>query len=184
MKLEKKYTEHRKLIVGENDLLTWCMDHGELGQCLIKEWDAELNGSMEDYKAGSAKEVIWQCSICRAKYTKSIRQKVFGGMHEPCGRKLGLERLKEYHRNKVINSLADTRPDLLKEWDYEKNSILGLDPKYISETSGKKVWWICSKCGRQYSKVIRQRTKFSNGCRRCKTSMYNIIYDVNNIVLM
>lgn len=184
MKLEKKYTEHRKLIENENDLLTWCMEHGELGQSIINEWDDDANGSMKNYKAGSAKEVLWQCSICGTKYKKGIRIRVFGGMHEPCGRKRGIEKLKEYHRNRIVNSLADARPDLLKEWDYERNSKLGLDPKYISETSGKKVWWICSKCGKSYSKVVRQRLIKNNGCRRCKTCMSNLLADINSNVLM
>ena len=34
-------------------------------------------------------------------------------------------------------------PDLLKEWDYEKNA--GIDPNSISAGSPKKVYWKCKK---------------------------------------
>ena len=27
-----------KLIVGENDLLTWCLENGDWGQQLMREW--------------------------------------------------------------------------------------------------------------------------------------------------
>ena len=36
-------------------------------------------------------------------------------------------------------SLADARPDLAKEWNYEKNG--DLRPEDVSCGSGKKVWW-------------------------------------------
>ena len=184
MKLEKKYTEHRKLIVNENDLLTWCLEHGETEQSIINEWDDAANGSMKNYKAGSGKEVSWICGLCGTKYKKAIRIRVFGGIHEPCGRKRGREKLREYHRKNIVNSLADTRPDLLKEWDYERNSRMGIEPQYISVTSGKKVWWICSKCGKHYEKVIRSRIIKNNGCRRCKPTMSNVLADINSNGLM
>lgn len=37
-------------------------------------------------------------------------------------------------------SLAEARPDLAKEWNYEKNG--DLKPENVSCGSGKKVWWI------------------------------------------
>lgn len=35
-------------------------------------------------------------------------------------------------------SLAEHNPELLKEWDYEKNNELGLTPETISYGSAKK----------------------------------------------
>lgn len=37
-------------------------------------------------------------------------------------------------------SLAEARPDLAKEWNYEKNG--DLKPEDVSCGSNKKVWWI------------------------------------------
>lgn len=41
---------------------------------------------------------------------------------------------------KKFASLAEKRPDLAKEWDYEKNG--GLRPEDVSCGSTKKVWWM------------------------------------------
>lgn len=38
-------------------------------------------------------------------------------------------------------SLAEARPDLAKEWNYEKNG--DLRPEDVGHRSDKKVWWIC-----------------------------------------
>ena len=37
-------------------------------------------------------------------------------------------------------SLAEARPDLIKEWDYEKNG--DLRPEDVSHRSDKRAWWI------------------------------------------
>ena len=42
---------------------------------------------------------------------------------------------------KKHDSLAVEHPELLLEWDYDKNSKLGLDPYTVCASSGKKVWW-------------------------------------------
>ena len=44
------------------------------------------------------------------------------------------------------DSLAITNPDLVKEWDYEKNAPL--TPDDVTPGSGKKVWWICNVKGK------------------------------------
>ena len=170
MTLEEKYTNSRKLKVGENDLLTWCKDHGDFGQELIKEWDEQRNGSMSSYKAGSSKVVYWKCSICGEIYTKNIRSRVLGRFHEPCGKKKGIENLKKYHKKKVnINdSLAVKYTELMDEWDYIANEIMGLDPTYLLPGSSKKVYWICKQCGNHYQQYIRLRTQQGYGCKQCQ----------------
>ena len=63
-------------------------------------------------------------------------------------------------------SLAEERPDLLKEWDYEKNNELGIYPDKVSCGSNKKVCWKCSKCGNKWSSGIYNRNK-GHGCPEC-----------------
>ena len=101
MRLERKYTEERKVINGKNDLYTWCLEHGEFGQTLINEWDNQRNGDMRLYKPGSGRVVHWKCSVCGENYEKSIRTRVCGNIHEPCGRKRGRENLILYHKRRV-----------------------------------------------------------------------------------
>lgn len=64
-------------------------------------------------------------------------------------------------------SLAEERPDLLKEWDYEKNNELGIFPDKVTCRAGKKVWWKCSK-GHSYFTLISSRTGGrESGCPIC-----------------
>ena len=41
----------------------------------------------------------------------------------------------------VANSLAEKRPDLIEEWNYEKNGLL--KPEMFHEHSNESVWWNC-----------------------------------------
>lgn len=170
MALEKKYTAIRKLVTGSNDLLTWCQEHGELGKDIITEWDEGRNGSMSMYKPGSGKVVYWKCNICNEIYKKAIKFRVNGNRHEPCGRKIGKEKLIQYHREHINyeDSLAGKRPSILKEWDYELNTEKGILPQYITIDSGRKVYWICPDCGNHYKRAVRERTRLGYGCKECR----------------
>ena len=69
------------------------------------------------------------------------------------------------HSRKILkgfNDLATTHPNLLKEWDYDKNVI---KPDEIMHGSGKKVWWKCNK-GHSWEAVISNRVSGS-GCPYC-----------------
>lgn len=61
------------------------------------------------------------------------------------------------------NNLAILRPELVAEWDYEKNKN---NPEYYTEKCGDKVSWICSKCGNPWDAQISNRSNGS-GCPKC-----------------
>ena len=67
-------------------------------------------------------------------------------------------------------SLAEERPDLLKEWDYEKNNELGIYPDKVTCGSHRKVWWHCIKCGHRWLAVISSRALAGRGCPGCVAS--------------
>lgn len=170
MALEKQYTNSRKLVVGVNDLLTWCNNHGELGEKIKSEWLEDKNGSMSDYKAGSTKEVYWKCSMCGEHYKKKIRYRIRGKMHRPCGEKIGLQKLMQYNRRNIPYemSLAAKNPLLLEEWDYEENLKENHEPQFLSANSAVKVYWICKVCGHKWKAEIRQRRGSKCNCSKCK----------------
>ena len=66
---------------------------------------------------------------------------------------------KKYKSNPKIISNSE----LMKEWDFEKNSELGFDPSAIALGSKRKAFWICSKCGFKWSASINNRNN-GNGC--------------------
>ncbi len=66
------------------------------------------------------------------------------------------------------NSLADTNPELIKEWHSEKNG--NLTPYDVFPNSDNKVWWTCDK-GHEWEAVIGSRNKG----RKCPYCSGNII---------
>ena len=57
-------------------------------------------------------------------------------------------------------------PDLMAEWDWEKNNELGLNPAILTFSSGKKVHWKCSK-GHSWMATIDNRNH-GNKCPICR----------------
>ena len=87
--------------------------------------------------------------------------------HKVTGKKVAIYRVKKF------GSLKEKHPEILKEWDYNKNTI---KPENISPYSGKKVWWICKK-KHSWPAVIGNRTLNDTGCPDCnnfKTSRAEI----------
>ena len=47
------------------------------------------------------------------------------------------------HTQIGINDLPSQRPDLMNQWDYEKNE--NIEPESIAVRSNKKVWWFVKR---------------------------------------
>ena len=62
------------------------------------------------------------------------------------------------------NSFAQVCPELVEEWNYEKNG--SMQPENVAPFSDKKVWWKCLKHGHEWQAVVKSRTKGS-GCPIC-----------------
>jgi uncharacterized Zn-finger protein len=71
--------------------------------------------------------------------------------------------LSNYRNLIVSNSIFETHPQLMKEWNNEKN--LKLNPKTITSGSHIKVWWICDK-GHEWQASVSNRNKGSK-CPYC-----------------
>lgn len=64
--------------------------------------------------------------------------------------------------------LSESHPNILEEWDYEKNEFL--KPEDVSFGSHEKVWWICKRCGNSWFCSIYVKTgrkTGNNGCPFC-----------------
>lgn len=106
------------------------------------------------YTPTSAKKVWWKCLKCHCEYDMSISNKVKG---------TGCPYCKGKRANKH-NNLKFNFPNLAEEWDYEKNSFR---PSEVTEGSGKRVHWVCSKNSEhKWEAVIYSRVK-GNGCPYC-----------------
>lgn len=62
------------------------------------------------------------------------------------------------------NSLANRRPDLIKEWHPTKNG--DLTPYDVAFSNHKKAWWICSK-KHEWQASIANRARLNRNCPYC-----------------
>ena len=152
------YCTGRYVLAGFNDFATV---HPEY----LLEWDDEKNLPLLPTQVlhSSNKKVWWKCAKGHSWQTMiSVRLKGNG-----C----------PYCSNQKIlagyNDLATTHPDLVKEWDYEKNDTLS--PSAVCSGTEKSAWWICPE-GHSYYANIRTRAKLGTGCMIC----YHSTKKVNN----
>ena len=60
--------------------------------------------------------------------------------------------------------LIDKFPDLIKEWDFDKNK--SIDINSVTYGSDKTVWWLCNK-GHSFKTRVNHRTSGTK-CKFCK----------------
>ena len=128
------------------------------------DYDKTKDVCIESLSAHSGKYIWWKCDICSHSWRGKVANMVKNKGNCP----------KCYHANMTNNvityrlnrdgSLADHYPDLLAEWDYDKN--INLDPNNLLVKSNKTVWWKCQKCGREWQAKIANRAN-GNGCPYC-----------------
>lgn len=164
---------HEKRLDNNRTLLDWCNANGEIGEQILSEWDTEKNEfTPSDVAALSSKKVYWKCSKCEYSYEYTVSFKVNGNKSCPnCGWNTAKNRYNKEAGKKIIsgeNDLLSQRPELCKEWDYEKNDIL---PSEVGYKSTKKAWWRCPHCNWSWSSMIASR---SNGTR-CPNCWYSWI---------
>ena len=125
---------------------------------LIEEWDFEKNSEIglnpDLITPGSGKKANWICKKCGFEWLAAINHRVHGRGCPYCSGKAVIT---------GKNDLATLKPELVKEWDYEENGKLGLDPKTLPVRTSKKAHWICSLCGKKWSASISSRSAGS-GC--------------------
>ena len=139
---------------------------------ILKEWDFEKNNEIgltpENTTNGSSLKVWWKCNKNHS-YKSEISTKINQNTGCP------------YCANKIVlsgfNDVATTNPELLKEWDFEKNEKLGIKPDKITKGYGKKVWWKCS-LNHSYDALVNNRIK-GNSCPYC--SGHRVLSGFNDI---
>jgi DNA-directed RNA polymerase subunit RPC12/RpoP len=143
------YCSKQKVLSGITDLAT-------VNPELAKEWHPIKNGILQpcDVMPHSAKKVWW-LGACGHEWEASISSRTAGNGCPFCsGRKV----------LSGFNDLATVAPELLSDWNYDKN--IGIIPEQIAGSSNKKVWWRCSKCEYEWQAPIARR-KQGHGCPYC-----------------
>ena len=142
------YCSGRLAIPGETDLAT---THPQL----LHLWHPDNILSPREVSAGSHKMARWRCEKGHA-WEAMIDSVVLDGCGCPyCAGRLAIP---------GETDLATVRPDLLAQWDYEKNT---LKPTELLPSAHDKVWWKCG-LGHGYQAVVFSRTRENgSGCPYC-----------------
>ncbi|SCX09669.1 Probable Zinc-ribbon domain-containing protein [Lachnospiraceae bacterium YSD2013] len=138
----------------------------ELRPDLVEEWNYDKNGNLTPdlFGINSNEEAWWRCKICGHEWKTLIIHRA-GKRNSGCPECKKISRGKAFTQNRVSErcSLADNCPELMKQWDFSKNTI---DPHQITAKYNKKVWWLCDKCNHSWQSSPNNRSK-GVGCPCC-----------------
>jgi DNA-directed RNA polymerase subunit RPC12/RpoP len=107
-----------------------------------------------DVSFGSGKKPLWRFG-CEHDFDASVASVIRGSSCPYCS---GHRLLKGF------NDLASKKPELVDEWDSEKNSLTQVDE--VSYGSNFKAWWYKKSCGHSWQALVYNRYK-GDGCSVC-----------------
>ena len=134
---------------------------------VVRCWDFSKNGNLVPsmFTVGSNQVVWWKCPNCGHEWQCSINSMTRPGRYG-CAECSKIRQGVTFHIKVVkrVGSLAETMPDLAKEWHPTKNGPLS--PDDISAGRFKVVWWLCPQCGYEWEASPNNR-KRGVGCPCC-----------------
>lgn len=149
------YCKNIRVLKGFNDL---SFKNPEL----LVEWNYDLNDKFPDettYCSGI--KVHW---VCQKDNRHKWEEKPFNRTNK--ARNWGCPYCAGKRVISGVNDLATTHSHLLDEWDYKKNTEIGLNPINLTYgSSKKKAYWLCKKFKHSWKVTISERTKY--GCPVC-----------------
>uniref|UniRef100_A0A6M3ILR1 Treble clef zinc finger domain-containing protein n=1 Tax=viral metagenome TaxID=1070528 RepID=A0A6M3ILR1_9ZZZZ len=147
------YCKNKKLLVGFNSLQDRYPNIAEI-------WHPVKNNITPNQIFPHINKRVWWLDRCGHEYIMSISNKTDNNYCCPyCSGKRVLE---------GFNDLQTTHPELVEEWDWEKNKI---KPTEISKGTNKRVWWKCKECQHEWKTSICNRAgSKQSGCLKCNQS--------------
>ena len=135
------YCEGHMLYKGFNDLAS---NYPELA----KEWSEKNAPKRADEVFPKSREnVWWKCRVCGYEWRAVIDSRVKGSSCPVCSDRVVVA---------GVNDLATTDPELISEWDYDRNTMIS--PEQVHRNSLRIVWWIYSNVLMDFSNGIRVRS--------------------------
>jgi len=150
---------------------------------LKAQWHPTKNGELKftDFTPGSHFEAWWLCidPKCGCRHEWKIQIKSRTNAKHPSGCPFCSQNTTRVCHH---NSLASMRPDLMQEWDYNKN--VDIDPNTLPVSSGRMVSWKCPHtcpiggCKHEWDAKIANRTKSDSpsGCPFCAPVSESLCY--------
>lgn len=137
------------------------------------DWDYDDERNMpykpSDFLSGSNKLVYWRCHVCGYKSDTPRTIISHAKAMFPCEQCAIKGRTNQRYGEEPITK---TNPELLQEWDYEKNEKDGILPENITNHDTKtQVHWACKR-GHHWRKTVSYRLHSTSGkCPRCQKEM-------------
>ena len=124
---------------------------------LAAEWDAEKNAPLlpAQVAPGTLRKVWWRCPEGHS-WQASVACRT--------ARSTGCPYCAGHAVLAGFNDLPTLCPDLMPEWDREKNGALA--PETLRPYSNRRVWWRCP-LGHSYAAVVADRARKKCGCLYC-----------------
>ena len=142
---------------------------------LIKEWDFERNNEIglnpDILTTGTTTKAYWKCPKCGHSWKAVIQ--IRAKQKTRCRVCSGLKILPGY------NDLMTRNPELMCEWDFERNNKNGLFPYNVGPGTIRKAWWKCPKGHPSYCASIGSRARSGTGCAVCKNK--RVLSGVNDL---
>jgi len=143
----------KTVLPGFNDLLTFSPK-------IAEQWDYDKNElKPSEVTKQSGKSIWWRCAKGHS-WRAKIADRQRGHGCPFCGGKRAIS---------GENDLATVMPELVSEWDSEKNG--NLNPDQFLPQSAKMIWWKCKK-GHSWQAPI-QRRYIGRGCPYCSGTLVN-----------
>jgi hypothetical protein len=131
---------------------------------LIAEWDYERNTALSPHAVSHKSNIPlwWKCKHGH-KWQSTPKRRSRGDGCPTCAKNSAGNRIRKQRLEKAGQSFADAYPELLKEWDYNKNT---LQPTEITRKSNYMANWQC-KYGHQWNSTVVNRTHAGSNCPKC-----------------
>lgn len=131
---------------------------------LASELDSARNPGLtaESVAAGSNRKAWWRCASCGHVWEATINSRHAGHGCPACW--ADRQRASGPAPPARGAALADAWPQLIPEWDIERN--LPLTPQTVRPGSHHKAWWRCQQCGHRWQAPIHNRSD-GHGCPKC-----------------
>ena len=140
------YCNGRRVLSGFNEIPSW----------LITEYSLKNEVPISEYPVNSVHKVLWTCPTCHGDYLYRI-----------CDREIGDDSCPYCRHKKILvgfNSLADTDPDLAKEWSSGNSDL----PSEYMKSSTHRALWTCPTCHGNYFYRICDRELDDDSCPYCR----------------
>ena len=164
----------RRLLTGVNDVMTLCPE-------LALDYAPTNTKDLSEVTCASTYNALWICHVCGKQWTAPISRRAKQKHGCPsCSRNIDSRIKKMIAKGEVCeHGLAETNPELVREWDYSKNEY---GPEHYHAKSSQKVWWLCPQCHGSYEATISHRTADKSGCPYC--SNYKVKAGLNDLATL